>query len=291
MRLRPSALQDLLGIAIAMLLTGCSHLFYQPSREVFSNPKLASIPVEEVSFQSSDGTHLTGWFFPATATRSGPLDPGTPTVIQFHGNAQNMTSHFTSVYWMTEAGYQVFVFDYRGYGLSAGSPDQKGLHLDALAAIATVQNKIPAGERNIILYGQSLGGAVLARALEDLPDRSRISAVILEGTFDSYRSIARNTLGRTWATFLFQPLASLLVSDEFSPENSFRKISPIPLLILHGERDPAIPASFGRRIYSLAGEPKSLRVIPRGRHIDAMSRESGKYRPELLKWLEENRLR
>ncbi len=275
-------------IAFAIFFGGCSHLFYHPTREAFSNPKLAQVPIEEVTFSSTDGTRLSGWFFPASSRTP---SVHAPTVIQFHGNAQNMTAHFASVFWMVEAGYQVFTFDYRGYGSSGGSPDQRGVHQDALAAIHEVQRRTPGRQRDIILYGQSLGGAVLARALQDLPHKERISAVILEGTFDSYQAIARNMLGRSWITFLFQPLATVLVSDEYSPEQSFAKISPVPLLVIHGERDPAIPASFGRRIHARADEPKTLWIIPGGRHIDAMSRESGRYRADLIHWLETHRLR
>jgi fermentation-respiration switch protein FrsA (DUF1100 family) len=285
---RTDSLLVLALLSVTAPLGACSHLFYHPSREAFSSPKRARLPVEEVAFSSTDGTPLSGWFFPAA---SPPPQDLAPTVIQFHGNAQNMTAHFASVFWMVEAGYQVFTFDYRGYGKSGGSPDQRGLHQDALAAIREVERRMPGRKRDIILYGQSLGGAVVARALQDLSSKERISAVVLEGTFDAYRSIARNMLARSWITFLFQPLAGVLVSDEYSPEESFAKISPIPLLVIHGEKDPAIPASFGRRIHSLAEEPKTLWIIPRGRHIDSMSRESGRYRADLIGWLEENRLR
>ncbi|MEN9724179.1 MAG: putative lipoprotein, partial [Pseudomonadota bacterium] len=204
-------IRPFLLIVGTMVASGCSHLAYQPSRFHYGYPERAKIHYEKVDFKSRDGTALTGWFFPAVKRNSrGPI----PTVIQFHGNAENMTSHFFSLYWLIEAGYNVFTFDYRGYGRSEGSPDQAGVNLDVLAAIDYVRGRIPASNscRDLILYGQSLGGAALARGLADLEDRSRISAVILEGSFYSYRKIAQDILRRVWLTYLFQHLAYVLVS-------------------------------------------------------------------------------
>ncbi|MEN9724357.1 MAG: hypothetical protein RJB38_2343, partial [Pseudomonadota bacterium] len=75
------------------------------------------------------------------------------------------------------------------------------------------------------------------------------------------------------------------------PETSFVKISPLPLLVIHGEKDPVIPVQFGRRIFELAKEPKELWLIPNGQHLDTMFREKGKYRDRLVDWLEQHRLR
>jgi hypothetical protein len=214
------------------------------------------------------------------------------TVVQFHGNAENMTSHFLSLYWMTEAGYDLFTFDYRGYGSSEGTPSQRGLNQDAVQAISFATRLQPRSEiqPKLILYGQSLGGAVLARALEDIQEpgvRSQIKAVILEGTFYSYQAIARDMLARHWLTWPLQSLSSILMSDEYSPEKSFAKIAPIPLLIIHGEKDPVIPVEFGKKLFELSQTPKKLLLIPNGQHIDSMFRNDGAYRDELIQWLEE----
>ncbi len=268
---------------LMLILSGCSHLFYHPTDLMYvANPeKLESIR-KEVSFTSSDGTPLAGWFLPARKT------PRKGLVVQFHGNAQNMTSHFNSVYWLGDEGYDVFTFDYRGYGISEGKPSQEGLNRDALAAIAWAATQSPGTSRNVVLYGQSLGGAVLLRAFQDVPaeQRARVRAVITEGTFYSYRRMGRSMLSRSWLTFLFQPLAYVLVSDEYSPEDSVPRVSPIPLLVIHGDADPVVPYSFGEKIHAMALEPKRFLRIPGGGHLDSMEREQGKYRKALLEFIE-----
>ena len=277
------------GIALILLFlnsTGCSHLVYHPSDLMFlSNPKAVEKLREEVVFKSLDGTKLTGWFFKTKIT------PCKGTVIQFHGNAENLTSHFMSIYWMVEQGYDFFAFDYRGYGISEGEPNQKGLNQDAVAAIRYIlkrQEPVAAGVHDIVLYGQSLGGAVLMRAYADVTpeEKTRVKALVIESSFDSYHGIASDILSRSFLTWLFQPLGYVLVSNEYGPADSIPKISPTPLFVMHGDQDKVIPLRFGKKIFEEAHEPKHFLLVPGAGHIACMGVEKGKYRPELLKFLD-----
>lgn len=267
-------------------LWGCSHLFYHPSNEFFiKNPEVLNGFKEDVNFSSLDQTPLTGWYFKSQTK------PKHVTVIQFHGNGQNMTSHFIALAWLTDFGYDFFAFDYRGYGTSKSDPSQEGLNQDSLAAIRYIMKRTPVkagAEPDLILYGQSLGGAVVLRALGDLTaeERHRIKAVVIESSFHNYKSIAAEYLSRSWITWLFQPLAYVLISNAYSPEDYISKVSPIPLLVFHGDRDPIIPLRFGEKIFSLANPPKKMIVIPKGGHIDAMFIDRQKYRLDLLKFFD-----
>ena len=69
----------------AAALCGCTHLFFQPSAVIFSDPAAAGTRYEVIKFASGDGTELTGMYFP-------PAGPPRGTVVHFHGNAQNMTT-------------------------------------------------------------------------------------------------------------------------------------------------------------------------------------------------------
>lgn len=90
--------------------TGCvNKYFYYPTAQVYQTPNQIGLPHEVVTFQSADGTKLSGWFIPAVGKPLG-------TVIHFHGNAQNMTAHFSFVDWLPGSGFNLFVFDYRGHG-------------------------------------------------------------------------------------------------------------------------------------------------------------------------------
>lgn len=111
-------------LALLLLSSGCASRFlYYPDHRVYQTPQRKGLRCEEVNFVSHDGTALTGWFVPATGKAIG-------TVIHFHGNAQNMTAHFSFVDWLPEEGFNVFTFDYRGYGRSAGAPERQGVFDD-----------------------------------------------------------------------------------------------------------------------------------------------------------------
>jgi fermentation-respiration switch protein FrsA (DUF1100 family) len=288
MSFRPTRnLPNCLPLALILAtLAGCTHLFYQPSRALYADPHRAGIAFTQESFRSSDGTTLYGWYFPAQL-KAGEKSHG--VIIQFHGNAENMSSHFESLVWVTHRGYDLFAFDYRGYGRSEGEPSQAGVNGDALAAIRYVEQHHAAqdaGTRDIVLYGQSLGGAIMLRALSDLEDRSRIRAVVADSTFYSYQAIARDFVARSWVTWIFQPLAYVLVSDEYSPERAIPRVSPIPLLVIHGDRDGVVPVDFGRHIAELAHDPKALWVIPGAHHIQSMQVDEGRYQDKLVDYLD-----
>ena len=84
---------------------------------------------------------------------------------------------------------------------------------------------------------------------------------------------------------IFQPLGWVLVSDEYSPEDSIALIAPTPLLVMHGELDGVIPMKFGEKIFELAHDPKTFWKIEKGYHIDSMRRHDGIYREKLMEFL------
>lgn len=257
-----------LFLVLVFIVSGCTSLIYAPSRDSFHDPAKFDYTHEEVYFSSSDGTSLHGWFFPAKSDieRKG-------TLVQFHGNAENISTHFLSLAWLTSYGYDFFTFDYRGYGKSAGSPSPSKLNLDSLAALdqALLLHKMRGDEGKLIVYGQSLGGAVMLRAIDSFESKMFIDAVVVESSFFSYTFIAREKLSSSFFTWPFQALADLFFSDEYSPEGVISKISPIPLLVIHGDSDLIVPFYHGQRIYDLAKEPKGIWTIRGGRHINSMS--------------------
>ncbi len=267
------------ALSAAVLSTGCSRLLYQPSH------RLEGLPVEEpdnIQVMTSDDHKLWGWWFPArTAKRKG-------TFVQFHGNAGNITSHFASLAWVTRAGYDFVTFDYRGYGRSLGRPSQAGLNRDAVAIIDWAHRVVPPAEdgRDLVLYGHSLGGAVLLRALDDVRDKRRVRAVVIEGSFHSYQDAAAGIL---WSHPLLLPLTGFgyaLISDAYSPAASIARVSPIPLLVIHDQRDPIIPAGFGDAIFELALEPKAMIRPDRGTHVSAT--RDPEVRAALLSYVEDD---
>ena len=182
-----------LGSLWILLLAGCNEFFYYPSPLQFSSPKALGLSYESVTFSSSDGTELTGWFIPALGAPEAVLG----TVIQFHGNAENMSSHWLSLSWLPFNHYHLFTFDYRGYGRSKGSPDLDGPIQDSMAALHYIQQRKEVNPQEVIVIGQSLGGA-LAIAAVALGKPEGIRAIVLESTFSSYKRIAQEKLSGIW---------------------------------------------------------------------------------------------
>jgi fermentation-respiration switch protein FrsA (DUF1100 family) len=237
---------------------------------------------EDIYFHSADGTKLHGWFFPAE-TR---MIKG--TFVQFHGNAENISTHFRSLVWVIENGYHLFTFDYRGYGRSEGQVSVKGALEDALAAImqARALSKSRAGTK-LILYGQSLGGALLLYVAGTMDDRHDVAVVIADSAFSSYQALAREKLASHWLSFVFQPLAYVLVSDRYAPQHILAEIAPAPLLVIHGDRDEIIPSHHGQWVYDRAKAPKWFWKLEGVGHIQSMSAQFSQYRKALLDFLDQ----
>ena len=190
---------------IFFLSSSCSSLFYQGDSNVYFPPTRFGLSPQEVSFKSKEGAELSGWYF--ASTKAGP---SLGTVIQFHGNGENMTSHYLSLAWLLREGYNLFTFDYQGSGKSKGSPSQRQVYFDALSALDQAwQFHQKSGAKKFIVYGQSLGSAVVARALPDWEHHDQVNLLVMDSSFYSYRTIARRILARQWVTWIVSPLGWL----------------------------------------------------------------------------------
>ena len=242
------------------------------------SPERFGLEYEDVTFTSSDGVELHGWFLPAEG-------PALGTVLQLHGNAENISTHFISVAWMPARGFNVFALDYRGYGASEGVATLEGAQLDIDAAMRTLLARGDVDKNRIVIYGQSLGGALAAYYVPHSPYRDRIGALILESAFSDYIEIAREKFADHWLTWPFQWLPQLMVDDRFSPLAEMPKISPIPVLILHGDEDVIVPVRHAKILYDAALEPKEMWIVPGAGHIQTM--RSPAQRDRLVAYLRE----
>lgn len=265
----------ILALATSLLMAGCAqNLFYQPDDILYDVPTHLGLNFEEVTFHSADGTALTGWFIPAAGVSDPKLAKG--TAIHFHGNAQNISAHWRFAQWLPKNGYNLFVFDYRGYGTSKGRPHAKGVFEDSRAAIDYVRQRPDVNRDRLVIFGQSLGGANALAAVGS-GDRDGVRAMIIEATFTGYSDIASEKV----------PGAGLLMNDDYSPTRYVRRISPIPLLLIHGTADKIIPYSHAERLFELAGDPKQLITVPDGEHIQAFAPRYGStYQVQALSFLD-----
>lgn len=268
-------------VLVPVALAGCTGLFFQPMRQQILSPDQLGLRWRDVWLETVDDVRLHAWFLPAArpgfATARG-------TVLYLHGNAENISTHIGSVGWMPAEGLNVLLPDYRGYGLSEGTPSLAGLHRDAEAALAAVFGLPEVDADRVVVFGQSLGGSLAISALAASPAEEKVRALIVEGTFASYRRIARDVLDRAWLTWAFQWPLSFLVDDRFRPEEDIARIAPTPVLIIQGENDQAVPPAHAHALYAAAAEPKALWMVPDAGHIAALQRPAWRHR--LIGYLE-----
>jgi len=221
-------------------------LFY-PQTRFDMHPSDWRLHYEDVAFTAEDRIRLHGWFF--------PLEGDRPVLLFCHGNAGNISHRIENVALLLEQNLQVFIFDYRGYGKSAGSPSEKGIYRDGLAACDfLVKQKFIAPER-ILVFGRSLGAAVAV----EIALHRKVGALILESAFTSSREMAKTM-------FLFRPFAFLLPLHY----NNLEKIPRIsvPKLIIHGEKDEIVPFSMGQKLYQSSRAPKKFLPVKAASHND-----------------------
>ena len=252
--------ERLIGVIVAVILGGVAFVFglrwlefaitFHPVLIPANQTLAVPTGAEEVWFSSADGTRLHGWLFRSKAP------PETAWIIYFHGNGGNISNIDWVGQNLSRRGFDVLLFDYRGYGRSEGEVgSESGLYADGDAALAFVVNEKRARLERVVLYGQSLGTAVAA----DIASRNDVGAVILESGLSSASSVGRTALPwlPTWLHFL--------ATNRFE---SARKLAQVkaPVLITHGDPDPVIPTEEARILFAAANEPKKLLLCPGADH-------------------------
>jgi fermentation-respiration switch protein FrsA (DUF1100 family) len=239
-------------------------LLFFPETEVTVSPDEVGLQFENVELETSDGFKLHGWFLPAP---SGFYNKRTQTWLWFHGNGGNLGTRVGQLERAHhELGVHQFIFDYRGYGHSEGTPSERGTYLDARAALSYLQQRPEIDPGRIVYFGHSLGAAVcIELAVSDPP-----YGMALINPFSSIRDMAALTLPI--------PFAGLLVHGHY---NSMQRIPRVqaPLLIIHSENDEVVPHDQGMKLYRAANRPKRFVTLWGASHnnvhhvaADAMAR-------------------
>jgi hypothetical protein len=263
-------------IILLLSLSACSNVFFQPQKTQYLTPDKIGLQYEDVHLVSGDGVKLFAWWLPAQGKALG-------TVLFLHGNAENISTHIGNVHWLPAQHYNVLLLDYRGYGGSDGTPSLHGSQLDIDAALANLLQRKDIDTERIVMLGQSLGGALAIYNVAHSPYRNHIKALVEESAFSDYRGIAREKLASFWLSWPLQWPLSFTIDNDYSPLAVVAKISPIPLLIIHGDHDPVVPLQHGEALFAEAKEPKAMWVVKEGGHIQAL--RSKLYQQKLLEYL------
>lgn len=212
-------------------------LQYIPDR---SSPAIPSgkPDFQEVTLTTSDNCRIKCWYWPAR-------DKESTTVVYFHGNAGHRGHRMDQMEEFSRRGFGVFIFDYRGYGGSEGSPSESGLYLDAEAVLAWVEKNT---NDSCIYFGESLGCGVAV----EMATRKKPIALILQSGYSSLADVGQKA-------YPFLPVG-LLMRDKYECMDKVKNIS-CPLLMVHGEKDNIIPPALGKKLFEVASEPKKWVLI------------------------------
>ena len=254
-----------LTLAVVMWSRLVDRMIFYPSPGVDLTPEALGIEAESLFLETEDGVRIHAFYLPT---------PGTSRALLFlHGNAGNASHRLPNAASLARLGAGVLLLEYRGYGLSDGTPDEAGVYADARAGLAFLVNERGFAEDRIVVFGRSLGGAVAV----DLARDRELAGVILESTFTSVGDVVRRTV--------FAPFAGLL-RGRFASADKIDRVRA-PILFFHGDRDAVIDYSLGRRLFEAAPEPRSFETIPGAGHNDTVAVGGRPYFARIGRFLDE----
>jgi len=227
------------GAVLVLVFVFQSHLVFFPGtgREAVLTPQSYGMRFESVEIRTADGESLAAWWVPAEGARG--------TVLFFHGNAGNISHRLDYLQMFHRLRYSTLIVDYRGYGMSTGSPSEKGTYLDAEAAWDYARHSRMALPQDIVIAGESLGGAVATW----LAAKENPRAVILLSTFTSVPDLGAQV-------YWFLPVR-LLSRIRYDNVENLKRVSA-PVFIAHSRDDDVVPYAHGKKLFEAANAPKAF---------------------------------
>jgi uncharacterized protein len=210
------------------------NLLYHPNENNYSGDKI-SVDIEKVKILTSDNIGLLGWYHEKNLKDY-------KTLIYFHGNAGSLENRIHKLNHFQDMNINFLIIAWRGFSGNNGKPSEQGLYVDGKSAIDWLTKK-GIDEKNLILYGESLGTGVATH----LAQNKSFAAVILETPFTSMIDAVK--------TFYPYIPVNLLLKDKFENYKKIKNINS-PILVMHGEVDQIVPFSMGKKIYEIANKPK-----------------------------------
>lgn len=235
---------------VLLLMIFEDRILFGPTRYPGGHWHPEGLPFEDAWFTADDGTRLHGWYAPHDRPRA--------RILYCHGNAGNITHRADILAVLSQrVGAEVLMFDYRGYGRSEGTPNERGILRDARAARAWLAQRAGVPETDIVVMGHSLGGAVAV----DLAAGDGARGLIVESSFDALPNVA--AYHYPWVPVRWLMHTRL---DSAGKIPRYRG----PLLLAHSRDDTIVPAVFGRRLFEAANEPKTFYPLDGLEHNDPL---------------------
>lgn len=238
-------LKNIIYIVIAIIFVSVYFRYFEyksiyfPMRDIELLPDAVGLSYEDVYLDTDDGVRLNAWFIPAGDSRF--------TVLFCHGNGGNISHRIEKILILNQIGLDVFIFDYRGYGRSNGRPSEQGLYKDVQAAYSYLVSEKGVSPERIIVYGESLGGAVAI----DLAAKKSVKALITESVFSSTEDMTK---------VIYPFLPTFFISSKFDSVSKIKDVTA-PKLIIHSHNDEIIPFNQSIKLLQASPGPKKHLVL------------------------------
>jgi pimeloyl-ACP methyl ester carboxylesterase len=240
-----------------------SSFIYYPERQWVATPEQFGLRYESVTFKTTDGVTLSGWYVPAETARG--------VILFFHGNAGNISHRMLSLQIFNRLRFDSFIFDYRGYGKSEGQPDEIGTYRDAEAAWYYLVRQRDVDPSTIVVFGRSLGAAIASYLAAEHTPR----ALIVESAFTSVPELAARF-------YPFMPVR-WFARFHYATKDHLEKMV-CPVLVVHSQEDDIVPFDHGQALFEAARPPKDFLRI-NGSHNDALLVTGRRYEQGLDRFL------
>ncbi|WP_340106605.1 alpha/beta hydrolase [Rhodohalobacter sp. 8-1] len=212
-----------------------NQMIFHPSDDIWDTPERLDVPWSEHRVEAPDGLLLHGWMIGEYESEDKPV------VVYSHGNAGNISGRVEIAGVIANQGAAVFLYDYRGYGKSDGSPTEEGIYVDGKAVVDYLRDELEIPLNRMIFYGQSLGGAVAARQAAEFES----SGLVLHSAFLS---------GKEVATDIYPFIPRFLVSADFPVNEDLRQAKTERIMIMHSRNDRIVPYRHGKELRRIATE-------------------------------------
>ena len=258
-------------------------LFYFPGDKAdFLAPDADISNVEKSTHLSSLGEKISVWHLRAKNPKA--------RIVHCHGSGFNVSSHYPHVSWLPEHGYEVIMFDYPGYGDSEGTPNRASTVAAARDVISHFSESAPVG-LPVFVLGQSLGGNIAAVALTESPPLRRVTGVILDSMYSSFKVLGAAKIKRKYlsngstAAHFAANLVGSLISDTNSPLSRAEKLK-LPALILHSRNDTIVPYKESLNFYNrMTSSDVEFWSHMNSGHTDVLQNNLDGYREKMISWM------
>lgn len=221
-----------------------SKLFYFPSKEMLPFKEL---PHSEKVLKVNESINIYTYVFkPKQETNS--------KIFFIHGGGGNVSTYQDMIRPLVENGFEVYAFDWRGFGKSNGIPNYQGVLKDTEMAFKDFLNSENNGNSKIVVYGMSLGGQLAVKITKE--NQSKINLLVLDSSIESAQTLAMD----------YSPISFLKEKAKNSPQDfnqeyvavqDIKYIENVPKIIIQGKNDKIVPVIRGKNLYNSAKFPKT----------------------------------